>query len=223
MDMEDEIILRVINNSPTAIVACDLDFNVTIWNKGATELFGYSKEEVMGSFQKITLPHKIGEFMETMEEVMKGNKVNMKTKLLHKNGSIIDVIINVSPISEETNSDKIVGITAIMRKQSEMESVAKKIMMEKNRSMSHVKKRTFKDLRISILNHLSSGKKTINQLAVLSGINWKTVDNHLVYLTGKRLVKEVFNSEYVRIFDITKEGQELISKSKREAEQIVTK
>ncbi len=68
-------------------------------------------------------------------------------------------------------------------------------------------KRKFAELRNILLLHLSKGKKTINTLSKESGVNWKTVDNHLVYLMGKGMVIEVLNSPYARIFEITEKGK----------------
>ena len=46
-------------------------------------------------------------------------------------------------------------------------------------------KRTFKELRDTILKTLADGHKTINQLSQDSKINWKTVELHLTYLAGR--------------------------------------
>jgi len=73
-------------------------------------------------------------------------------------------------------------------------------------------KRTFSDLRRLILEELMQGKKTVNQLSTKSGINWKTVDNHLIWLTGKGFVQIVFSSPYVKIFEITEKGKEELAK-----------
>ncbi|MFC1801642.1 hypothetical protein ACFLZB_04225, partial [Nanoarchaeota archaeon] len=74
-------------------------------------------------------------------------------------------------------------------------------------------KRKFKQLRQKILNCLKNKKQfTLNSIARSTQINWKTVDNHLTYLIGKGLVKEVFNSPYVRIFEITERGLKQIKK-----------
>ena len=40
-----------------------------------------------------------------------------------------------------------------------------------------------------------------------TGINWKTVEKHLTYLLGKKLIEEVYNSDYLRIFDLTDKGR----------------
>lgn len=39
----------VLDNSPEAILGLDAGFRVTVWNKGAKELFGYAEEEMLGS------------------------------------------------------------------------------------------------------------------------------------------------------------------------------
>lgn len=71
-------------------------------------------------------------------------------------------------------------------------------------------KRTFHVLRLAILNALSIGRQTINQIAVKAGINWRTVELHLTYLSGKGYVREIYSSQYVRIFIITDKGAEAL-------------
>ena len=70
------------------------------------------------------------------------------------------------------------------------------------------KKRQFLELRNIILKNLSTGQKTLNQIASETGINWKTVDNHITFLIGKGFAKEIFSSRYVRIVEITEKGNE---------------
>ena len=71
-------------------------------------------------------------------------------------------------------------------------------------------KRTFKDIRKEILLCLSKGQMTVNEISVCAKINWKTVSNHLIHLTGRGLVKEVLNSAYVRIYELTEEGKNFL-------------
>lgn len=72
-------------------------------------------------------------------------------------------------------------------------------------------KRTFEKIRTLILISLSKGQQTTNQISQNSGVNWKTVESHLVYFVGRGLVKEVFSSEYVRIFELTEDGKRHIA------------
>jgi len=46
----------------------------------------------------------------------------------------------------------------------------------------------------------------LNELAVKSGLSWKTAKLHLIYLKGKGLVEETLSTPYVRIFKITERG-----------------
>ena len=71
-------------------------------------------------------------------------------------------------------------------------------------------KRVFKEIRKQILLSLSKGQLSINEIAKQSKINWKTVSNHLIYLTGRGFVKEVFSSSYVRIYELTDSGKSFI-------------
>jgi len=69
-------------------------------------------------------------------------------------------------------------------------------------------KRRFRDIRVLILKSLYSERKTVNQISSETKINWKTVDNHLIYLIGKGLVEIVFSSPYVKIFELTETGKD---------------
>jgi len=86
------------------------------------------------------------------------------------------------------------------------------------------RKRTFDKIRTNILLCLSKGQKTLNQISSETGINWKTVDNHIIYLVGRGLVTEVFKSAYVRIYELSEEGKEhLIKKFQRKIRIIENK
>lgn len=77
-----------------------------------------------------------------------------------------------------------------------------------NSNNASVSKRTFSELREIILLSLSKGQKTINQISSETGINWRTVENHLVHLVGKGLAREVVSSQYVRIFELSAFGKD---------------
>ena len=81
-------------------------------------------------------------------------------------------------------------------------------------------KRTFIEIRNSILLSLASGQKTINQISSEAQVNWKTVERHLIYLTGKGWVREVFSSAYVRIYELTAFGKNYLRKNVSKKVQI---
>lgn len=71
-------------------------------------------------------------------------------------------------------------------------------------------KRRFCDIRHLILKSLYSKRKAVNQISSDTKINWKTVDNHLIYLIGRGLVEIVFSSPYVKIFELTQTGKDYL-------------
>lgn len=74
------------------------------------------------------------------------------------------------------------------------------------------RRRPFSDIRRDILRALALGRSTVNDLSRKTDINWKTVDNHLIYLCGRGWAEKVFDSPYVKIFDITEDGHDHLSK-----------
>ena len=71
-------------------------------------------------------------------------------------------------------------------------------------------KRTFVEIRSTILFALAHGHTTVNKISTQTGLTWKTVDNHLIYLIGRGYVKEVFASPYVKIYELSERGKESI-------------
>jgi predicted transcriptional regulator len=68
-------------------------------------------------------------------------------------------------------------------------------------------KRTYDDIRVSLLKAISGKQKTINEISRISKVNWKTVQRHIVFFKGSGFVNEVFSSPYVRILEITELGR----------------
>ncbi|MBI2558342.1 ArsR family transcriptional regulator [Candidatus Woesearchaeota archaeon] len=81
-------------------------------------------------------------------------------------------------------------------------------------------KRTFIEIRNSILLSLASGQKTINQISGETQVNWKTVERHLVYLVGRGWAREAFSSAYVRVFELTAFGKDYLRKKVSKSVQI---
>lgn len=66
--------------------------------------------------------------------------------------------------------------------------------------MKKKQRKRFPKIRELILNELRKGKRTVNEIAGTTGLTWRTVDNHIVYLIGKGYAEPVFVSKYVKIY-----------------------
>lgn len=201
----------LILNSALPMFAIDFDGKVLFWNSACENLFGYSKEESLGKFIPIITEPSLYE-LETIIERTKQNKTTVfKTQKKNKNGEILDLVIATCPIARENN---LVGITAVVHNASLIKSIT--FIPYSLSPFVRESKRTFYELRNEIIVSLSKGKMTINQLALDSGINWKTVEKHLTHLIGKKLVAEIFSSEYVRVFELSDKGREYFENIKKE-------
>lgn len=82
-------------------------------------------------------------------------------------------------------------------------------------------KRLFCVIRARILQSLAAGPLSVNQIATKTGINWKTVDRHIIYLLGKGWTQEVYFCKYVKIVQLTEKGKQLvIETAEKEKQQI---
>jgi len=105
--MEDEIEKRrkylesVLHNIPDAIITLDASNRVIEWNKGAENVFGYSKKEALGQNidQLITGPDVYEEAKTLSRKVMTGIKLPvLETVRYSKDGSAVNVLVAGSPI-----------------------------------------------------------------------------------------------------------------------------
>jgi len=78
--------------------------------------------------------------------------------------------------------------------------------------MKNAKRRSFDGIRLDILVALQTGRTTVNEISRRTDINWKTVDNHLIYLCGCGWAQKVFDSPNIKIFEITEEGNERVER-----------
>ncbi|HWD18463.1 MAG TPA: PAS domain S-box protein [Verrucomicrobiae bacterium] len=105
----------IVQSSDDAIISKTLEGIVTSWNPGATRLFGYTAEEMVG--QPIGLlfpPDRAAEEIDILKRVREGLWVDhFETVRLAKNGLLIDVSVTVSPMRDAEG--RVVGAAKIAR------------------------------------------------------------------------------------------------------------
>src|SRR3954447_8468264 len=105
----------IVESSDDAIVSKDLNGIITSWNRGATELFGYTAEEAIG--QSITIvipPERLSEEDMVLGRIRRGERIeHFDTVRRRKDGTLVPISLTVSPIRDATGA--IVGASKIAR------------------------------------------------------------------------------------------------------------
>ncbi|MBL4675095.1 MAG: PAS domain S-box protein [Mucilaginibacter sp.] len=114
-ERKQHILAAIIQNSEDAIVSKTLDGTITTWNNGASELFGYTEDEIIGRPITTVIPvERLDEEADIIGKISKGQKVDhFVTYRLHKSGEEIPVSLAISPIKDADGN--IVGASKIAR------------------------------------------------------------------------------------------------------------
>lgn len=134
----------VVDHSVDAIIGIDLNDTIVSWNKGAENIFGYSKDEIVGKNFDILLPpeaKKSGELQKINAELNKTGFVrNYEAERISKSGKRISTLLTRSLIRNRDH--EIIGSSAMLRDITEY----KKLKMQ----MSHSEK-------LSVVGQLAAG------------------------------------------------------------------
>jgi PAS domain S-box-containing protein len=92
----------------------DLNGTITSWNAAAEMLFGYAAQEAIGQNGAILIPPgREGETQELIKRMLHGERgFGFETQRLHKDGSLLDVALTISPISDVAGDIVAIAIIA---------------------------------------------------------------------------------------------------------------
>ena len=105
----------LVESSDDAIVAKDIKGTVIGWNPAAERLFGYTEAEMLGFTIRRLLPEdRQQEEDDILARIAKGEVVGQfLTKRLHKDGTLMDISVTVSPVRDAEG--RVVGASKIAR------------------------------------------------------------------------------------------------------------
>jgi two-component system, chemotaxis family, CheB/CheR fusion protein len=113
------LLAAIVASSDDAIVSKTLDGHILSWNAGATRIFGYQTDEVIGKPITIIIPPELHEEeRRILERVRSGQRIDhFDTIRLTKDGRRIAISLTVSPIRDSHGT--IVGASKVARDVSE--------------------------------------------------------------------------------------------------------
>jgi two-component system cell cycle sensor histidine kinase/response regulator CckA len=109
----------ILENAAEAILATDLQGKILEWNQGATALFGYHRDEIIGANIDLLVPEERRSELHTLRQrLLNGGTIREYiTERLHKEGHRLTVAVSRSLIYGENG--EIAGSSSIMRDISE--------------------------------------------------------------------------------------------------------
>ncbi len=111
----DAGLAAIVQSSSDAIISETLDGTITSWNAGATRIFGYSAEEMIGqSITRIIPPDHIEEGTTILARLKAGERVeNFDTLRRAKDGRKLDVSLAITPLKNASGA--IIGASKFCR------------------------------------------------------------------------------------------------------------
>ncbi len=114
-EIEAARLAAIVSSSDDAIISKTLDGRVTSWNAGASRIFGYEAEEVIGRSIKLIIPPDLHtEEDEILARLNRGERIeHYETVRVAKDGSKLDISLTVSPLRDAGGN--IVGASKVAR------------------------------------------------------------------------------------------------------------
>jgi diguanylate cyclase (GGDEF)-like protein/PAS domain S-box-containing protein len=105
----------IVDSSEDAIFGMALDDTILTWNAGAERLYGYAAAEVIGrSHALLVPPERRAELRSIMERAAGGCAgEHVETQRLRKDGSLIDISLVISPMTDATG--RVTGVSKVGR------------------------------------------------------------------------------------------------------------
>ena len=140
----------IVESSADAIIGKDLNGIITTWNRGAERLFGYTEQEAVGQSITVLIPtDRLDEEPRILDTIRRGERIeHYDTIRLHKDGTVLEVSLTVSPIVDDNG--QIVGASKIAR------DITLRKQAEAVLKQSHEELERMVDQRTADLRRLSS-------------------------------------------------------------------
>ncbi|MFQ5481231.1 MAG: ATP-binding protein, partial [Nitrospinaceae bacterium] len=125
----------IVESTEDAVLGVDIKGNVISWNRGAEQIFGYPRSEIVGNSIAVLCPEdRHHELKNVLATIQAGRMDRFETQRLRKDGSKIDVSLTVSPLFEfnrNVTGASIIARDITAKKKMETELIRAKEVAEK--------------------------------------------------------------------------------------------
>ncbi len=124
---KNRYLAAIVNSSDDEIIGQTLEGMIVSWNDGAERMYGYKKSETVGkSITILESADRKNEIFDCLNQIRDGKKIeHFETVRVRKDGTQLDVSLNLSPIYDENG--KIAGASAVARDITEQKKAEERI------------------------------------------------------------------------------------------------
>jgi len=177
---------RLLNAIGQAVIATDTDGAIIYWNPAAEQLYGWKKDEVLGSnMVNLLMGDKFQQLKEALDMFSRGKSWTGETIIKRRDGQVLSVIITATPITDDKGEmTGILGVSTDITEQKWMQEVLNEAIekvVELNEKLHVVESLTRHDIRnkLSALNgrifllkkHLKGNTDAQSQLKEMESVS----------------------------------------------------
>ncbi len=239
-DAVNRKLAAIVESSDDAIIGMTIGGIITTWNQGATKIYGYTADEMIGKSVKILAQEgRQHEITDLLEVVATGRRIaHYETSRQRKDGRQIEISLSLSPIRGFSGETK--GISAIDRDITERKAAEKEIKylafydpLTKLPNRRLLLDRMHQALAGSVHSHLHGAILYIDldNFKIINNTSGHDVGDQLLIEVARRLESCVRESdsvahlgadEYVVMLeDLSRSYQEAASQAKAVSEKIL--
>ncbi|WP_237561258.1 PAS domain-containing protein [Halostella pelagica] len=114
----------LIEATPLTVMEIDSNGDVIRWNDEAENMFGWSREEVLGEFNPIVPDEQQAEFASLRERALSGERIRAREiQQETKDGAVLDLLLSVAPITgPDGDTTSILAVLEDITKQKQLEA-----------------------------------------------------------------------------------------------------
>ena len=157
----------IVDSSDDAICILAPDDAILTWNAGAERLYGYTASEIIGKPRALLVPPgKRAELVPIMDRAARGEPgVPFETQRIRKDGSIVDVSLVISPMTDPTG--RVTSVSTIARDITERRQAEAAVRSERDRAQRYLD-----TAEVIILSLDTSGRITLVNRYGCSLLGW---------------------------------------------------
>ena len=209
LGFEKELNQTVIQSSPLAIYVRDRNNHVTVWNDAAAQMYGWSREEVLGKPLLIVPDEGRPQSDNLRKRVLSGEKiVQAELRRQRRDGTLLEISSTMAPLHD--SEGKIYGYLAIVADITERKAAEQRIeFLAHHDALTRLPNRMLVQDRFR--QAIASAERNGSKVAIvfLDLDNFKSINDTLGHSIGDALLQEIASrlNECVRNTDtISRQG-----------------